>query len=67
MMQVWISPIDKLTGGYVQGGEIKLEDLGDPETLLAALGPYVTGNTISVDDDLVEADTATSNQHLVPC
>lgn len=66
-MQVWISPIDKLTGGFVQSGEIKLEDLGNPETLLAALGPYVTGNTISVDDDLVEAKTETSNNHSVLC
>lgn len=48
---VWICPMEKLTFAS-QGGK-SIDEIGTLDSIIASLGPYVTGNTLDVDEEVV--------------
>ncbi|XP_076958197.1 psbP domain-containing protein 6, chloroplastic [Bidens hawaiensis] len=49
-VQVVASPLIRLTNKP----NATLEDIGSPEKVIGSLGPFVTGNTLDLDEELVE-------------
>ncbi|KAI7753095.1 hypothetical protein M8C21_011664 [Ambrosia artemisiifolia] len=49
-VQVVASPLIRLTNKP----NATLEDIGNPEKVIGSLGPFVTGNTLDLDEELVE-------------
>lgn len=50
-LQVIVSPLVKITNKP----NAKLTDVGTPERLITAFGPYATGDTIDPDEEVVSA------------
>nr|XP_043609853.1 psbP domain-containing protein 6, chloroplastic [Erigeron canadensis] len=49
-VQVVASPLIRLTNKP----NATIEDIGSPEKVIASLGPFVTGNTLDLDEELLE-------------
>lgn len=49
-VQVVASPLIRLTNKP----NATLEDIGSPEKVIGSLGPFVTGNTLDLDEELLE-------------
>mmetsp|Transcript_5735 Transcript_5735/g.20882 ORF Transcript_5735/g.20882 Transcript_5735/m.20882 type:complete len:294 (-) Transcript_5735:3065-3946(-) len=58
-LQVWITPEVKLTRANESGTPI--DGIGSPLQIIEALGPYVTGNFIDIDEDVVSYDVVEKN------
>ena len=52
LTQVWITPQVKLTRANESGTPI--DGIGSPLQIIESLGPYVTGNFIDIDEDVVD-------------
>ena len=60
-VQVWVSPQDKLTNGAPPG--LRIDEIGDTRGIITSLGPYVTGNTLDPDDEVMAtAETTRDGQ-----
>lgn len=51
-VQVWVSPQDKLTNGAQPG--LRIDEIGNTRGIITSLGPYVTGNTLDPDDEVMD-------------